>query len=182
MAVVSTAVVPMIVKIGAMAFQSKHDCARDLAACRGTCRARLLPWRSVMALADRSTGGCMTTTNHETAEVHAGQALPTASDIRDIIERKKKDKLAEEVRFRKAAEEKLAEQKKAFDVRKLTPELIDRVMSRVRRAAENGEYDVLVGRFPSEWCSDGGRSINVREEGWHETLPSFAREFFEFWQ
>jgi len=124
----------------------------------------------------------MTTTNHETAEVHAGQALPTASDIRDIIERKKKDKLAEEIRFRKAAEEKLAEQKKAFDVRKLTPELIDRVMSRIRRAAENGEYDVLVGQFPSAWCSDGGRSINVREEGWHETLPSFAREFFEFWQ
>ena len=124
----------------------------------------------------------MTTTNHETAEVHAGQALPTASDIRDIIERKKKDKLAEEIRFRKAAEEKLAEQKKAFDVRKLTPELIDRVMSRIRRAAENGEYNILVGQFPSAWCSDGGRSINVCEEGWHETLPSFAREFFEFWE
>lgn len=124
----------------------------------------------------------MTTTNHESAGVHAGRALPTASDIRNIIEGKKKDKLAEENRFRKAAEEKLAEQKKAFDARKLTPESIDRVMSRIRRAAENGEYDVLVGQFPSEWCSDGGRSINVREEGWHETLPSFAREFFEFWQ
>ena len=124
----------------------------------------------------------MTTTNHETAGVHAEQALPTASDIRDIIERKQKDKLAEDIRFRKAAEEKLAEQKKAFDARELTPEFIDRVMSRIRRAAENGEYNVLVGQFPSKWCSDGGRSINVREEGWHETLPSFAREFFEFWQ
>ena len=89
----------------------------------------------------------MTTTNHETAGVHAGQALLTANDIRDIIERKKKDKLAEEIRFRKAVEEKLAEQKKAFNARKLTPELIDRVMSRIRRAAESGEYDVLVGRI-----------------------------------
>ena len=90
----------------------------------------------------------MTTTNHETAGVHAGQALPTA--IRDIIEQKEKDKLAEEIRLRKAAEEKLAEQKKVFDARKLTPDLIDRVMNRIRRAAENGEYDVLVGQFPSE--------------------------------
>ena len=122
------------------------------------------------------------TTNHESAGVRAGQALPTASDIRDIIERKKKDKLTEEIQFRKAAEEKLAKQKKAFDARKLTPEFIDEVVSRIRRAAESGEYNVLVGQFPSEWCSDGGRSINVREQDWHVTLPSFAREFFEFWQ
>src|SRR5262249_54814988 len=136
-------------------------CARRCC-CRGTCRARLVPWRSMMALRHRSTGGCMTTTNHETAEVHAGQALPTANDIRDIIERKKKDKLADEIRLRKAAEEKLAELKKEFDARKLTPESIDRVMSRSRRAADNGEYVVLSGQVPSEWCRDGGHSSTGR--------------------
>jgi len=122
------------------------------------------------------------TTNHEVAGVHTAQALPTAGDIRGIIERKIRNRLAEESRHRKAVEAELEQQKKAFDARKLTPQFIDLVMSRIRQAAENGEYNILVGQFPSAWCSDGGRSINVREEGWPETLPSFAREFFEFWK
>src|SRR4029450_11505918 len=114
-----------------------------------------MPCRSMTAQRRRSPGGSMTTTNHDSAGT--GEALPTAGDIRDIIERKKKDRLAEETQYRKAAEEKLAEQKKAFQARKPTPEFIDAVMRRIRRAAENGEYNVLVGQFPSEWCSDGGR-------------------------
>ena len=122
------------------------------------------------------------TTNHEVAGVHTAQALPTAGDIRGIIERKIRNRLAEESRHRKTVEAELEQQKKAFDARKLTPQFIDLVMSRIRRAAENGEYNILVGQFPSAWCSDGGRSINVREEGWPETLPNFAREFFEFWK
>jgi len=122
------------------------------------------------------------TTNHEVAGVHTAQALPTAGDIRGIIERKIRNRLAEESQHRKAVEAELEQLKKAFDARKLTPQFIDLVMSRIRQAAENGEYNILVGQFPSAWCSDGGRSINVREEGWPETLPSFAREFFEFWK
>lgn len=124
----------------------------------------------------------MTTPNENTARIHTEQALPSAGDIRGIIERNKKDKLAAELRHRKEAEEQLEQEKKAFAARKLTPEFIDLLMSRVRRAADNGEYSILIGQFPSQWCSDGGRSINVREEGWPNTLPTFAREFFEFWQ
>ena len=122
------------------------------------------------------------TTNHEVAGVHTAQALPTAGHIRGIIERKIKNRLAEELQHRKAVEAELEQQKKVFDARKLTPQFMDLVMSRIRQAAENGEYNILVGQFPSAWCSDGGRSINVREEGWPETLPGFAREFFEFWK
>ena len=121
----------------------------------------------------------MTTTNDNAAGI---KTLPSAADIRDIIEQKKKDSLAEEARQRKAAEEDLKRQKSLFSERKLTPEFINKVMTRIRRAAENGEYTLLVGQFPGEWCSDGGRSINVREEGWTDTLPGFAREFFDFWQ
>jgi len=121
----------------------------------------------------------MTTTNDNVAGV---KTLPSADDIRNIIERKKKDSLAEEARQRKAAEQELKRQEDLFSGRKLTPEFIDQVMTRIRRAAENGEYALLVGQFPGEWCSDRGRSINVREEGWPNTLPGFAREFFDFWQ
>jgi len=69
-----------------------------------------------------------------------------------------------------------------FQTRKLTPDLINTVMMRVRHAAENGDSKVLLGHFPSEWCSDGGRRINVAEEDWPDTLPGLAREFFEFWE
>jgi len=121
----------------------------------------------------------MTTTNDNAAGI---KTLPSADDIRNIIERKKEDSLAAEARQRKAAEEELKHQKDVFSERKLTPEFINSVMTRIRRAAENGEYALLVGQFPGAWCSDGGRSINVREEGWPDTLPGFAREFFDFWQ
>jgi len=119
------------------------------------------------------------TTNDNAAEI---KVLPSAADIRNIIEQKKRESLGEEARQRKAAEEDLKRQKDMFSERKLTPEFINRVMTRIRRAAENGEYTLLVGQFPGEWCSDRGRSINVREEGWPDTLPGFAREFFDFWQ
>ena len=56
-------------------------------------------------------------------------------------------------------------------------------MSRVvKSAAERGEREVMVMRFPSAFCSDGGRAINNYEAGWPETLTGFAKRGHEFWQ
>ena len=108
--------------------------------------------------------------------------LPSAADIRNILEQKKQAKTQDALSARRAHDEEERHRKEMFLARKLTPQFINTVMSRVRRAAENGETNVLVGQFPCEWCSDGGRLINIAGEDWPDTLPGIAREFFEFWQ
>ena len=51
-----------------------------------------------------------------------------------------------------------------------------------RAAAERGEKEVLVMRFPSALCSDRGRAINNAEADWPTTLTGRPRQAYEFWQ
>jgi hypothetical protein len=52
----------------------------------------------------------------------------------------------------------------------------------VKSAAERGEREVLVFRFPREYCTDDGRRINSFEPDWPESLTGFAKRAYEFWQ
>lgn len=124
----------------------------------------------------------MTIHENSTEPADGGLVLPSAADIRGIIERSKAAKIAETNKEKIVADEELKHRKEMFLAQKLTPDIIDRIMTRVKNAAENGETEILLGHFPSAWCSDGGREINAREEGWPETLQGFAREFYEFWE
>ncbi|MCG5240328.1 hypothetical protein [Azospirillum doebereinerae] len=107
--------------------------------------------------------------------------IPSAADIRSLTEERKRLKAAEEARERALLDEEEKHRKDLFFSRKLTPEVVDRIMRRVRTAAENGQSELLLGHFPSAWCTDHGRKINVREDGWPDTLQGMAREFYEFW-
>jgi hypothetical protein len=51
----------------------------------------------------------------------------------------------------------------------------------VRSAAERGEREVLALRFPSEYCTDGGRAINNAEPTWPDPLTGFAKRAHGFW-
>ena len=53
----------------------------------------------------------------------------------------------------------------------------DKVVS----AAEHGQFEVQVMRFPSKLCTDGGRAINNGLPGWERTLPGKAHEAYEVW-
>jgi CBS domain-containing protein len=56
------------------------------------------------------------------------------------------------------------------------------ILHRARRAAENGENEFMLLRFPSHLCSDGGRAINVTEPGWPATLRGEAAEVYLRWE
>lgn len=56
------------------------------------------------------------------------------------------------------------------------------LLEKARRAAENGEKEFLLLRFPAELCSDGGRAINVAEPGWPATLRGEAAEIYLRWE
>ncbi len=64
----------------------------------------------------------------------------------------------------------------------MTPERIRAFMSRVKLAAERGDKEMLIGRFPSDLCTDHGRAINNSEEGWPDTLVGLPRQAYEFWK
>ncbi|MFZ3359768.1 MAG: CBS domain-containing protein [Xanthobacteraceae bacterium] len=56
------------------------------------------------------------------------------------------------------------------------------LVHQARQAAENGEKEFMMFRFPSQVCSDGGRAINVTEPGWPATLRGDAAEIYLRWE
>ncbi len=51
-----------------------------------------------------------------------------------------------------------------------------------REAAERGETEFLLLRFPSQLCSDGGRAINAPDPDWPRTLRGEAAEMYLRWE
>jgi hypothetical protein len=51
-----------------------------------------------------------------------------------------------------------------------------------RQAAENGQKEFMLLRFPSQLCSDQGRAINAVEPNWASTLRGEAAEIYLRWE
>ncbi len=56
------------------------------------------------------------------------------------------------------------------------------LLHQARQAAEHGEKEFMLLRFPSLLCSDAGRAINVAEPGWPATLHGEAAEIYLRWE
>jgi len=81
--------------------------------------------------------------------------------------------------------------KAAQERRQRATELIDahvfdagwrQVLHRAREAAENGQPEYLLLRFPNQLCIDGGRMINNAEENWPVTLRGEPAEIYLRWE
>lgn len=55
------------------------------------------------------------------------------------------------------------------------------VLLNARHAAERGDTELQVLRFPREVCSDAGRAVDNAEEGWETTLHGEAADIFRRW-
>lgn len=55
-------------------------------------------------------------------------------------------------------------------------------LERAWEAAQRGETEYLLLRFPSELCEDGGRMINAPDPEWPSTLRGPAAEIHALWQ
>lgn len=55
------------------------------------------------------------------------------------------------------------------------------LLHQAREAAEHGEEEFMLLRFPSELCSDGGRAINAPLRDWPATLRGEAAEIYLRW-
>ena len=80
-----------------------------------------------------------------------------------IAERKRKEAQAEH------------ELRDSFMSAEVPPDAASRVAAMVRRAAEAGQREVLVLRFPATFCNDHGRAINNLAPDWPDSLEGEAK-------
>ncbi len=55
-------------------------------------------------------------------------------------------------------------------------------MHGARMAAESGQKETMLLRFPCQLCIDGGRAINVAEQDWPATLRGRSAEIYLRWE
>ena len=114
----------------------------------------------------------------------AAAGIFSATDIKRRMAEREAAKAAEEARRMQVQEEQqkavMAEFHKPPD---RTPEqVLQQVMQLVSQAAERGQSEVQVYRFPNTMCTDRGRRINNSEAGWETTLEGRPKAGYEFWR
>jgi hypothetical protein len=110
-----------------------------------------------------------------------------------------RDKQAEE-QLHRQREEELVEFRKRLDNFKLTDEIIQSGLDRIKRAFERGETELMFLSFPSSFCTDNGRAIinagvppinkpskeevvrQAEQPDWLLTLPSGVHQVFDYWK
>jgi hypothetical protein len=129
----------------------------------------------------------------------SGTGLSVSALFAEREARLRHDKEAEE-QLRRRKEEELAEFRKRLDNFKLTDEIIQSGLDRIKRAFERGETELMIAAFPSDFCTDGGRAIinagappinkpsqaeqaaRSDEPEWLTTLPAGAHHVYDFWK
>jgi hypothetical protein len=81
----------------------------------------------------------------------------------------------------KREEEERAGLRDVFMSREIHPEAKMRVNNAIRRAAEQGNRQLMVVTFPATYCNDAGRRINNLEKDWPQSLEGFAKLAYEYY-
>lgn len=112
-----------------------------------------------------------------------GAGVFSAADLKRRRAEREAAEAAEEVRHMQEQEEKqkavMAEFHKPPE--RTAEQLMELVMRLVSQAAERGQSEVQVYRFPNALCSDGGRRINNVEPDWPGALEGRPKLGYEFW-
>jgi hypothetical protein len=108
----------------------------------------------------------------------------SATDIKRRMAEREAARTAEELRRREAQEEQQKAVMAEFQQPpSRTPEqLLPMIMQLVSHAADRGQTEVQVYRFPNAMCTDHGRRINNAEPDWPQTLEGRPKAGYEFWR
>ena len=106
----------------------------------------------------------------------------TADDFRRLVFQRREELAAEGARQRTEEIERRSNAAQRLVDRHVTDEEWNGLLDAAREAAERGEVEFLLLRFPSELCSDGGRAINAPDPEWPLTLRGKAAELFVRWE
>lgn len=103
------------------------------------------------------------------------------NDLNQISSDAEIAKMDEERKKKKQKEQQQLDLRDAFLERDVHPEVFDRLNTAIRVAAERGVHQIQVVTFPSSFCSDGGRRINIADPEWPSTLEGFAKRAYDFY-
>ena len=108
-------------------------------------------------------------------DMGAGDVFFSAADLNSLVAQRRRGELA-------SAAAQAEQIKQLMGPVEVTTERLANFMRRVRSAAERGEHQILVLRFPSDMCSDRGRAINNVSPGWEDTLVGMPKQMVEVWR
>jgi hypothetical protein len=125
----------------------------------------------------------MSSDRSTTQTAGTGTGTFSAADLKRRMAEREAAKAVEELRRMREHEEKQKAVMEEFHKPpERTPEqLMQLVMTLVNHAAEAGQSEVQIYRFPNELCSDRGRRINNSEPNWETTLEGRPKLAYEFW-
>jgi hypothetical protein len=102
-------------------------------------------------------------------------------DLRKISDDEDMAKAKKAMERQRVEEEEQSGLREIFMSREIHPEATARVNAAVRRAAQQGNRQVLAVTFPASYCNDRGRRINNLEADWPESLEGFAKKAYDFY-
>jgi CBS domain-containing protein len=132
--------------------------------------------------------------NHHFHPGHHGAAAPAAqppSTAGGPLQAEDFRHLVADFHHQEAEHQSAARRAAAAQRRNQVKELIERhihddnwrtLLHQARQAAEHGEKESLLLRFPRELLSDGGRAVNAPEPDWPQTLRGEAAEIYRRWE
>ncbi|MBZ6075918.1 hypothetical protein [Microvirga puerhi] len=128
-----------------------------------------------------------TTPDGQTGQELGDETFMSAADLRSYMTEMQMAKAVKSVegmdRAEKAQKDLIKRLAEPLD---LTPERLRDVLqplrAKLRAAADRGETELMVMRFPNALCTDKGRAINNSDPGWPETLTGRPRQAYELWR
>ncbi len=106
----------------------------------------------------------------------------SAGRFRDLVVASEQHKADEETEARRVRGVERQRQVSAVLEQRMTNAAWQQLIRHAELAAEHGEKELLLLRFPSGACSDGGRAIANVEAGWEQTLRGEAAEIYTRWE
>jgi CBS domain-containing protein len=116
------------------------------------------------------------TSNPEPAEDHM-----EAAEFRHAVEEFEEQQIQKRAEVDRAAEERLRVQIKELLDQHVSDVQWHDLLKKAHAAAKEGQKELLLLRFPSQLCSDGGRMINVPDPSWPSSLRGEAAEIYTRW-
>ena len=106
----------------------------------------------------------------------------TVDGFRNLVARHKEELDAERARKRaEAAAQRHRDLRRLIDAH-VTDKQWNNLIHGAREAAQRGETEFLLLRFPSQLCVDGGRAINAPDPDWPASLRGEAAEIYLRWE
>jgi hypothetical protein len=102
-------------------------------------------------------------------------------DLRQIADAEDMAKAKKALEHMKVQEAERASLHEIFMSREVHPEAKTRINNAVRRAAQQGERQLLALKFPASYCNDQGRRINNLEPDWPASLEGFAKKAYDYY-